>query len=257
MSTNPVIQESFSSDACPLGIVACSRVGSDKMKRRVDLVVACCMLVLLAPVFALVALAVKLTSSGPVFFRQTRLTRNETPFEILKFRTMVVDAEAHTGPTWVRKNDSRITPIGRFLRNSRLDELPQLLNVLRGEMSLIGPRPERPVFVEQFKKQELPHYSLRHTARAGIAGYAQLLNPNPNMEDIHDKTRNDLYYVQHWSHALDLKILGMTVLYILNGFAPIAFHALQTDQRPPLPDRDFKHHPEIPLPTNVQGASPH
>ncbi len=187
---------------------------NDAYKRAFDVIGATFLLLFFMPLMLLVTLLIKLTMPGPIFFKQERVTQNERKFDILKFRTMVVDAEAKTGPTWVRKNDNRVTPLGRILRATHMDEVPQLLNVLAGDMSLVGPRPERPIFVEQFKSQGIARYADRHLAKTGIAGYAQLRCPHPTMKDIEDKTEADLWYIENWTPWLDLKIIGGTYFYV-------------------------------------------
>ena len=152
----------------------------------------------------------KLTSRGPLLYLQERVGIDGKAFRIYKFRTMVPDAEAATGPVWASaKNDPRTTPIGRVLRKYSIDELPQLANVLRGEMSLVGPRPERPYFVEKFR-DDLPQYMLRHKVKAGMTGWAQVNGLRGNTS-LKERLRYDLYYIENWSLALDAKILWMTV----------------------------------------------
>jgi len=165
----------------------------------------------------LIALAIKLTSSGPALYRQKRVGRDGTVFDCLKFRTMRADAEADSGPTWAGDNDPRITPLGRFLRFSRLDEIPQLWNVLKGDMSLVGPRPERPEFVDWLNR-EIPYYYLRHTIRPGITGWAQVrYKYGSTVEDAKEKLRYDLFYIKNFSPGLDLLILLQTIKIILLG----------------------------------------
>jgi exopolysaccharide biosynthesis polyprenyl glycosylphosphotransferase len=186
---------------------------TDAAIRAFDLVVALCVLVLLAPVWALVALLVKLTSPGPVIFAQERIGQFGRPFMVLKFRTMRQDAEAATGPILSPgKQDSRLTPIGRYLRMFRIDEVPQLWNVVRGEMSLVGPRPERTVFVEKYQNM-VPMYNRRHEVRPGITGLAQICGGYHT--DARDKLRFDLIYVSHRSLWFDLSILLRTVLVVV------------------------------------------
>lgn len=185
--------------------------------RAFDLTLACTGLVLFLPVMGLVAAAIKATMPGSILYTQERVTRGEKVFKILKFRTMVLDAEAKTGPVWVGTDDARITPLGRFLRRSHLDELPQLFNVLKGEMSIVGPRPERPVFVEQFKAQGVARYSQRHTVKTGITGHAQLLNPNPSLDQISEKTEADLWYIEHWTPWLDVVLCYKTGMGLIKS----------------------------------------
>jgi exopolysaccharide biosynthesis polyprenyl glycosylphosphotransferase len=181
-----------------------------RLKRGLDLVVAALALVLLSPLLMLLALLVKLTSGeGPVFFVQERVGLDGRPFQLVKFRSMRPDAEAETGPKWADPDDDRRTPLGTLLRRWSLDELPQLVNVLVGEMSLVGPRPERPHFVAQFS-QHIPRYAERHDEKAGMTGWAQV-NGLRGQTSIEERTKYDLFYVEHWSLAFDIKILLKTV----------------------------------------------
>lgn len=185
----------------------------DTAKRTFDLLTAVVGLVLFAPLMALAALLIRLSSPGPVIFRQERVGRGGVPFTLYKFRTMVPDAERQTGPVLAAgKDDERLTGVGRWLRLFRLDELPQLWNVLRGDMSLVGPRPERPHFVGEFARRT-PSYSLRHRVRPGITGLAQVYGGYHT--DARDKLRFDLIYVSHQSLWLDLCILARTLLVVL------------------------------------------
>ena len=177
-------------------------------KRVLDLIVGGGALVLAAPVMLAIATALKLVSRGPVLYRQERMGLDGQRFRMLKFRTMRVDAERETGPVWARPDDSRRTRLGTFLRRWSLDELPQLWNVLRGEMSLVGPRPERPSFVEEFRRR-VPGYMLRHKVKAGITGWAQI-NGWRGQTSIEKRIEYDLYYIERWSLGFDLKILLLT-----------------------------------------------
>lgn len=173
--------------------------------------------VLSLPFLPLIAIAIKLSSPGPLFYRQKRVGRKGAIFYCYKFRTMRADAEADTGPTWAGDDDPRITPVGRFLRSTRLDEIPQLWNVLKGDMSLVGPRPERPEFTE-WLKQEIPFYYLRDTVRPGITGWAQTRYKYGNsLEDAKEKLRYDLFYIKNMSPGLDVLIFLNTVGTILFG----------------------------------------
>lgn len=183
------------------------------VKRLCDLAGAALLLAVLSPLLALLALLVRLTSPGPVLFRQERVTEGGRTFGMLKFRSMVDQAERQTGAVWARHGDPRVTPLGRLLRRTSLDELPQLWNVLRGEMSLIGPRPERPVFVEQFAA-EVPRYRDRHRMKTGLSGWAQVTGERGGDSDIFQRTRYDLFYVDNWSLWLDLQILVKTVVEV-------------------------------------------
>jgi sugar transferase (PEP-CTERM system associated) len=181
-------------------------------KRALDLVAAVSGLVLTFPVMALVALAVKLTSKGPVFYHQRRVGQHGRVFVVHKFRSMREDAEAATGPVWASKaGDARVTPIGRFLRRARLDELPQLWNVLKGDMSFVGPRPERPEFVAELTR-EIPFYGQRHIVRPGLTGWAQVrYTYGASTEDALQKLQFDLFYIKNLSIALDVFIILETI----------------------------------------------
>ena len=183
---------------------------SGAVKRAIDITVSLSALAVLAVPFAVIAAAIRLTSAGSVFYRQERMGLDRRPFVVLKFRSMHEDAERDTGPVWTREDDPRRTPVGAFLRRSNLDELPQLWNVLRGEMSLVGPRPERPFFVEQFKDR-VPQYMLRHKVKSGMTGWAQVNGWRGNTS-IEKRIEYDLYYIENWSVALDFKILWLTVI---------------------------------------------
>jgi Undecaprenyl-phosphate glucose phosphotransferase len=179
-------------------------------KRVLDIAFSATALFLLAPILSGIALAVKMSSPGPVFYRQERMSLNGQTFRMLKFRSMPVGAESSTGAVWASPGESRATRVGTFLRRTSLDELPQFINVLRGDMSVVGPRPERPVFIEQFR-HEVPGYMLRHKMKAGITGWAQIHGWRGNTS-IHKRIEYDLYYIQNWSLKLDLKIMAMTVV---------------------------------------------
>ena len=180
------------------------------IKRGVDVAISFAALALLALPLCVIAALVKLTSPGAVFYRQERMGLDGKSFTIVKFRSMLKDAESETGPVWARADDPRVTPLGRFLRRSNLDELPQLWNVLRGDMSIVGPRPERPHFVEQFKHR-IPQYMLRHKVKAGLTGWAQVNGWRGNTP-LEKRIEYDLYYIENWSVKLDLKIMWLTVL---------------------------------------------
>jgi len=180
------------------------------VKRGLDFTLSAAALVVLGLPLALVAAIVRWSSPGPVFFRQERMGLDGKAFTVYKFRSMRVDAEKHTGPIWADDNDSRATPVGRWLRRFDIDELPQLWNVLRGDMSLVGPRPERPFFVEQFKHR-LPQYMLRHKVKAGITGWAQVNGWRGNTS-LEKRLEYDLYYIENWSVTLDIKIILLTLV---------------------------------------------
>ncbi|WP_353117815.1 TIGR03013 family XrtA/PEP-CTERM system glycosyltransferase [Nitratidesulfovibrio sp.] len=188
------------------------------MKRLADIVLALLALAVVGPFLPLVALAVRLESAGPVFFRQVRVGRGGREFVIFKFRTMRDGAERDTGPVWARIGDSRVTPLGAMLRRFRIDELAQLANVLRGDMSFIGPRPERPEFVEGLSR-DIPFYSERHAVKPGLTGWAQVRYPyGASREDALEKLRYDLYYIKNGSWKLDVEILFRTLGVILLGY---------------------------------------
>jgi Undecaprenyl-phosphate glucose phosphotransferase len=183
------------------------------VKRGFDLALAVAVLVLLSPVMLGIALAVRLTSRGPILYRQDRMGLDGQRFQMLKFRTMKVNAESSTGPVWASAADARRTPIGAFLRRFSLDELPQFVNVLRGEMSAVGPRPERPVFVERFRRT-VPGYMLRHKVKSGITGWAQVHGLRGNTS-LDKRIQHDIEYIERWSLWLDLKIIVLTVVRVL------------------------------------------
>ena len=178
-------------------------------KRIFDLILGTLILLATFPIMLIIALLIKLTSEGPILYRQERIGIDGCRFRMLKFRTMRMDAEQETGPVWAKENDPRRTKIGALLRKMSLDELPQLFNVLKGEMSLVGPRPERPDFVKEFKDR-IPLYMLRHTTKTGMTGWAQVNGWRGNTS-LEKRIEHDLYYIQHWSIGFDLKILLMTL----------------------------------------------
>ena len=177
------------------------------LKRAVDLVLASLGMVLAAIPMAFIALAIKITSPGPVFYSQVRLTKDKKEFNIYKFRTMIPDAEKLSGPKFAEKDDPRITPIGKILRACRLDELPQIINILKGDMSVVGPRPERPVFVEQFEK-EIDNYNYRFEVKAGLTSLSHVYGRYSTY--IQDRTYYDLFYTTHYSLLMDFKIILLT-----------------------------------------------
>jgi Undecaprenyl-phosphate glucose phosphotransferase len=183
------------------------------VKRAADIVGSLLGLVLLSPLLAAIAIAIKLTSPGPVLYRQERMSFDGTLFPMYKFRSMHIDAEAETGAVWARPDDPRRTGFGALLRSTSLDELPQLFNILRGEMSFVGPRPERPVFVEQFRER-IPRYMLRHKVKCGLTGWAQVNGWRGNTS-IEKRIEYDIFYIENWSLSFDVKIVLMT---LWNGF---------------------------------------
>jgi len=182
------------------------------VKRAMDMVLSTIAIVILAPLMAVIALVIKMTSPGPVLYRQERCGLNGLSFPMLKFRTMNVNAEAN-GPVMTALNDPRRTRLGSFLRATNLDELPQLFNVFRGDMSLVGPRPERPVFVDKFKKT-IPNYMARHAVKCGMTGWAQVNGWRGN-SSLRKRVQYDLYYITHWNPLFDLRILALTVWSML------------------------------------------
>jgi exopolysaccharide biosynthesis polyprenyl glycosylphosphotransferase len=200
-------------DECGVPLLAFNQIAvgsSDRAVKRVgDVLGALAFLIVFSPFYLLIALAVKATSKGPIFFSQERVGADGTRFAIFKFRTMRTDAEKTTGPVWAVENDSRTTPLGKWLRRTSLDETPQFWNVLLGDMSLVGPRPERPEFVEQFRR-EIPKYMLRHKMKSGITGWAQINGWRGNTS-LNERIKHDLYYIGHWSHLFDVKILCLTL----------------------------------------------
>ena len=185
------------------------------VKRGMDIVLSLIALAVAGPIMVAIAAIVKCTSRGPVFYRQERCSLNGEPFWMLKFRTMAVDAEKQTGPVWAKKNDERRTRFGGFLRATNLDELPQLFNVLRGEMSLVGPRPERPVFIDRFRST-IPNYMARHAVKCGMTGWAQVNGWRGNTS-LRKRVQFDLFYITHWNPLFDLRIMVLTVLHMLFG----------------------------------------
>jgi len=199
----------FSSDDSPLNSL------NIIIKEIFDRIVALILLIFLSVPFLIIAILVKATSRGPVFYLQTRIGAGQKEFQMIKFRTMVHNAEEENGPQWARQDDPRRTKIGVWLRRTSLDEIPQLINVIKGDMSLVGPRPERPFFVKQFS-EEYKKYMLRHKVKAGITGWAQVKGFRGNC-DLRKRLQYDLYYVRNWSFWLDLRILLMTPWHVFRG----------------------------------------
>lgn len=192
-------------------------VWRSRLKRATDLLAALLLLAVSAPVMLLTAIAIRLESRGPILYRQERVGLAGSTFRVMKFRSMHTDAEADGKPRWAQANDSRITRVGRFIRRTRIDELPQIFNVLAGDMSLVGPRPERPFFVAQLTR-EIPFYGIRHSVKPGITGWAQVrYKYGATVEDAIHKLQFDLYYVKNHSLLLDLVILFKTISVVLAG----------------------------------------
>jgi len=188
-----------------------------KLKRLMDIVISLLILLVSSPIIILTAIAIKIDSEGSVFFKQERLGQNGKPFNVYKFRSMIKDAEKYTGPVWSQKNDPRVTRMGKFVRKVRIDEIPQMLNVLKGEMSLVGPRPERAFFVEKLS-QEIPYYKRRLKVRPGVTGWAQIKHKyDESIEDVKIKLKYDLFYIENMSLRMDFKILLRTVFVVLFG----------------------------------------
>jgi len=215
------------------------------IKKSLDLSLAAIGLILASPLLILVAILIKITSPGPIFYTQSRIGVNRRrrdnrvysasmnkerrsrdrrrennygrPFRVIKFRTMVNNAEAKSGPVWATKNDARITPLGKFLRKTRIDEIPQMINVMKGEMSMVGPRPERPKFVKDLS-EKVPEYTERLNVKPGITGQAQVTNGyDTSLESVVEKVKNDVEYIRNWNLWSDLKILMKTVLVVITG----------------------------------------
>lgn len=180
----------------------------DVVKRFFDIVLSLVLLIVTSPITLITALLIKVTAPGPIFYSQVRITKDQREFKILKFRTMVVTAEKNVGPVLASSNDNRVTPIGNYLRSFRIDEIPQLINVLKGDMSIVGPRPERPFFVDQFNEENSSYY-LRHKVRAGITGYAQVYGKYAS--NFNNKLKFDLLYIKKYSLILDVKIMFQTI----------------------------------------------
>jgi len=188
-----------------------------KIKRLMDIILSFLLIVLTSPATILASVLIKLESKGPVFYKQDRMGQNSKIFKMYKFRSMVMDAEKHSGPVWSSKDDPRITRIGKIIRTVRLDEIPQALNILKGDMSFVGPRPERPFFVEKLS-QEIPLYKRRLKVRPGVTGWAQVKHKyDESIEDVKMKLRYDLFYIENMSLRMDFKILIRTIFVVLFG----------------------------------------
>lgn len=203
-------------------------------KPFLDYLVSCMGLLILIPVFIMVGIVIKLTSQGPVFYTQERVGKGGRLFGIVKFRTMYVDAESNTGPIWAGRNDPRITPFGRFLRKTHIDELPQLINVISGDMSIVGPRPERPFFVQEFKGN-IHGYTRRLTVKPGITGLAQCCHKyDETIQDVRSKLSYDVFYIKKMCMLLDIKILLLTLKVSILGEVtqgPVRLHMTERSER--------------------------
>jgi len=199
------------------GLTRWARRRFAEFKRAFDLILSAVGLIIASPILLAAIGLIKLTSSGPVFYTQTRVGFNGLVFDMLKLRTMVVDAEKESGPVWAAQNDPRVTPVGRFLRKSRIDEIPQLVNVLKGQMSIIGPRPERPEFVDKLSV-EIGDYHKRLDVRPGITGLAQIRQDyDSTIRDVRRKVKFDLLYIKRMCFLTDLRIVFSTVVVVLLG----------------------------------------
>ena len=188
--------------------VPLSNTGNMVIKRAMDIVGSLFGILITSPILLIVAVLVKLTSPGPVIFKQERIGMQGEPFYMYKFRSMQQQTEADERNGWTVKNDPRVTPIGKFIRKTSLDELPQLFNILMGDMSLVGPRPERPQFVDKFK-EEIPRYMIKHQVRPGLTGWAQV-NGYRGDTSIKKRIEYDLYYIENWTFGFDIKIIILT-----------------------------------------------
>ena len=207
--TRPYTEDLLGLPVINIRYVPLSNTFNAFVKRVMDIVGSLLCIVLFSPVMLLTALLVKATSKGPLIFVQERVGRHNRPFQMYKFRSMRVQEESQEKKGWTVKNDPRITPIGKFIRKTSIDELPQLFNVLKGDMSLVGPRPERPQFVEKFR-EEIPRYMIKHQVRPGMTGWAQV-NGYRGDTSIKKRIEHDLYYIENWTVGLDIKILFLTV----------------------------------------------
>ena len=208
-------------DLSPEWIVRCKGFRRDRLimltKRVIDMVVSAVGLLLSAPITLLTAVAIKVDSPGPILYRQERVGQNDEPFTIYKFRSMCESAEANGGPVWAAEDDPRVTRVGKIIRKLRIDEIPQMINVLKGQMSLVGPRPERPFFVQTLNKK-IPYYSLRHSIKPGITGWAQICySYGDSEEDAIEKLQYDLYYMKNMSPLFDLQIIFESLKVVLLG----------------------------------------
>lgn len=187
------------------------------IKRAFDVTASIIGIICLSPLFIITSLLIKLTSKGPIFYKQTRVGKDGNLFEMYKFRTMCVNAEQGTGPVWAAENDPRLIPVGKILRKTHVDEIPQFINILKGEMSLIGPRPERPVFVDKFK-EIIPDYTKRLAVKPGITGLAQVWHRyDETIEDVKKKIKYDLLYIKKYCLWTDMRILFRTFRVVLTG----------------------------------------
>ena len=209
ITSNPYTEDLFGLPVINIRYVPLQEWANRFIKRTLDIVVSLIAIICFSPIMLLTMLLIKITSPGPVIFSQERVGRHNRTFKMYKFRSMQVQKESAEKKCWTTPNDPRVTGVGKFIRATSIDELPQLINVLKGDMSLVGPRPERPYFVEKFK-EEIPRYMVKHQVRPGMTGWAQVNGLRGNTS-IRHRIDFDLYYIEHWSFALDIKILVLTV----------------------------------------------
>ena len=208
ISTNPYTEDLDGLPVINIRNVPLTNTVNRMIKRLIDIIGSIVALILFSPIMLVVAILVKKSSPGPIFFAQERIGLGNKPFKMYKFRSMGVQDPKKEAKEWTTKNDARVTPVGRIIRKTSLDELPQFWNVLKGDMSLIGPRPERPLFVEKFK-EEIPRYMIKHQVRPGLTGWAQV-NGYRGDTSIRKRIDCDLYYIENWTLGLDFKILFLT-----------------------------------------------
>lgn len=207
--TKPYTEDLLGLPVINIRYVPLSNAFNSFVKRCIDIVGGICGIILFSPVMLIVAILVKATSPGPLIYKQDRVGLHNKPFKMYKFRSMVVQKEQDEKKCWTTKGDSRVTPVGKFIRKTSLDELPQFFNIVKGDMSLIGPRPERPFFVDKFK-EEIPRYMIKHQVRPGLTGWAQV-NGYRGDTSIKKRIEYDLYYIENWTLGFDIKILFLTV----------------------------------------------
>ena len=207
--TRPYTEDLLGLPVINIRYVPLSNTFNALIKRLTDIIGSIICIIIFSPIMLTSAVLVKMTSKGPLIFKQERVGLHNKPFQMYKFRTMYVQTEEEEKKGWTQKNDPRVTSVGRFLRKTSLDEFPQLFNVLKGDMSLVGPRPERPQYVEKFR-EEIPRYMIKHQVRPGMTGWAQV-NGYRGDTSIRKRIEHDLYYIENWTLGLDIKILFLTV----------------------------------------------
>ena len=207
--TKPYTEDLLGLPVINIRYVPLSNAFNSFIKRCVDIVGALFGIILFSPIMLVVAILIKATSPGPLIYRQDRVGLHNKPFQMYKFRSMVVQPESEEKKCWTTKGDARVTGVGKFIRSTSIDELPQFFNILKGDMSLVGPRPERPFFVEKFK-EEIPRYMVKHQVRPGLTGWAQV-NGYRGDTSIMKRIEYDLYYIENWTFGFDIKILFLTI----------------------------------------------